>query len=71
MRYDTTRAINMNDDFDVDMDEGADIRIELSMEDRLDSIQQLIHELSYSIRAQRDQITMISDRARENAALFR
>ncbi len=61
----------MNDDFDVDMDEGADVRIELSMEDRLDSIQQLIHELSYSIRAQRDQITMISDRARENAALFR
>ena len=58
----------MNEDFDLDMCLNAEVRGEVSMEERLNSIQQLIHELSYSIRTQREQITRITSMARENAA---
>lgn len=57
----------MIDEMNLDLDVNFEPYDEDAMAARLDSIQQLIHELSYSIRAQRDQMTMISQRSRNEA----
>ena len=57
----------MTDDLDMDTNSDNAARCDITLEERLNSIQELIHELSYSVRAQRDRIDMISNKAQASS----